>query len=143
MNRAQKGAWFTLGIAILLLAFGIIIFIAMFTSGQRLTWLVKFWSLLILTFMIVSIFFLCRKQSGAEVVDERDNCIRKNAVLVSFISVWFLLLLASIIPSYVVGQYGSIPAILLPIISFGIFLIILLVYSVAILVQYGRGGGDN
>jgi len=134
MNKAQKGAWFTFGLTILLLAFGIIIFIAMFASGTTATGLALFWSLLILTYMIVPIFLLRRKQSRAEVVvDERDNSIRKNAVLASFISVWILLFVASIIPSYVVGQYGSIPVILLPIINFGMFLIILLVYSVAIL----------
>ena len=144
MNKAQKGAWFTLGLAILLLVFGIILFTAMFTSGTTATGLALFWSLLILTYMIVPIFLLRRKQSHSEiVVDERDNCIRKNAVLASFISVWVLLFIASIIPSYVVGQYGSIPVILLPIINFGIFLIILLVYSVAILVQYGWGGKDG
>ncbi|MFB0525032.1 MAG: hypothetical protein ACETVZ_05785 [Phycisphaerae bacterium] len=144
MNKAQKGAWFTLGLSILLFAFGIIIFIAMFTSGTIGTGLVIFWSLLILTFMIVPIFFLRRKQSLAEVVvDERDNSIRKNAVLASFISVWILLFVASIIPSYVVGQYGSIPVILLPIINFGIFLVILLVYSIAILIQYGWRGKEN
>jgi hypothetical protein len=144
MNEAQKGAWFTLGISMLLLAFGIIIFITMFTSGTTGTGLLIFCSLLILTYMIVPIFFLRRKQGRAEVVvDERDNSIRKNAVLASFISIWILLFVASIIPLYVVGQYGSIPVILLPIINFGIFLIILLVYSVAILIQYGWGGKDG
>jgi len=144
MNKAQKGAWFTLGLAILLLVFGIIIFTAMFTSGATATRLALFWFLLILTYMSVPIFLLRRRQSRSEiVVDERDNCIRKNAVLASFISVWVLLFITSIIPSYIVGQYGSIPVILLPIINFGIFLIILLVYSVAILVQYGWGGRKN
>jgi len=92
----------------------------------------------ILFFMGISAVLLRIKQSRAEVdFDERDNSIKKNAVLVSFVSLWVLLFAASIIPGFVAGDAGSIPVCLLPIINFGVFLIVMLVYSVAILVQYG------
>jgi len=143
MNKTQKGAWFTLGIAILLLAFGLIIFTQMFAAGAisaKLIRLVRIWSLVILFFMVVSAVLLRIKQSRAEVdFDERDNSIKKNAVLVSFVSLWVLLFAASIIPGFVAGDGGSIPVCLLPIINFGVFLIVMLVYSVAVLLQYGRG----
>lgn len=140
MNRTQKGAWFTFGVAILLLTFGLIIFTQMFADGAASIALVRIWLLVILFFMGISAVLLRIKQSRAEVdFDERDNSIKKNAVLVSFISLWVLLFTASIIPSFVAGDEGSIPVCLLPIINLGVFLIVMLVYSAAILVQYGWG----
>lgn len=140
MNRTQKGAWFTFGVAILLLTFGLIIFTQMFADGATSITLVRIWSLVILFFMVISVVLLRIKQSRAEVdFDERDNSIKKNAVLVSFVSLWVLLFAASIIPSFLAGDAGSIPVCLLPIINLGVFIIVMLVYSVVILVQYGWG----
>ncbi len=140
MNKTQKGAWFTFGAAILLLTFGLIIFTQMFADGATSITLVRIWLLVILFFMSISAVLLRIKQSRAEVdFDERDNSIKKNAVLVSFISLWVLLFAASIIPSFVAGDAGSIPVCLLPIINLGVFIIVMLVYSTAVLVQYGWG----
>ena len=137
MNKTQKGAWFTFGVAILLLTFGLIIFTQMFAAGATSITLVRIWMLVILFFMGISAVLLRIKQSRAEVdFDERDNSIKKNAVLVSFISLWVLLFAASIIPSFVAGDAGSIPVCLLPIINLGVFLIVMLIYSVSILAQY-------
>ncbi len=137
MNRTQKGAWFTFGVAILLLTFGLIIFTQMFAAGATSIKLVRIWLLVILFFMGISVVLLRIKQSRAEVdFDERDIYIRKNAVLVSFASFCTLLFTASIIPSFVAGDEGFIPVCLLPIINFGVFLIVMLIYSVSILAQY-------
>ena len=139
MNKTQKGAWFTLVLTILFLAFGLIIFTQMFAPGATSTKLIRIWSFVNLFFMAILGVWLRIKQSQAEVdFDERDNSIKKNAVLVSFISLWVLLFAASIIPSFVAGDAGSIPVCLLPIINFGVFLIVMLVYSAVVLVQYGR-----
>jgi uncharacterized membrane-anchored protein len=145
MNKTQKGAWFTLGIGVLLLGFSIFIFAEMLSTGIESTKLIiRLWSLLILFFMGISAVLLRRKQSPSEVdFDERDNLIRRRAVLIGFVSVWILLFLASIIPSFIAGDAGSIPVCVLPIINLGVFLIIMLVYSVAILVQYGKEGKDG
>ena len=139
MNKTQKGAWFTLVITILFLAFGLIIFTRMFAPGATSTKLIRIWSFANLFFMAILVVWLRIKQSRAEVdSDERDELIKKRAVLVSFTSVWILLIAATIIPWFVVGQKGSIPVCLLPIINFGVFLVVMLVYSAVVLVQYGR-----
>jgi uncharacterized membrane-anchored protein len=139
MNRTQKSAWFTFGVSILLLTFGLIIFTQMFAAGATSITLARIWLLVMLFFMGISSVLLRIKQSRAEVdFDERDSSIKKNAVLVSFISLWVLLFAASIIPTFVAGDEGSIPVCLLPIINFGVFLIVMLVYSVAVLAQYGQ-----
>ena len=136
MNRTQKGALFTSGIAILLLVLGVVIIVQTVTSVK----LFRIWLFVILFFMTVSVVWLHIKQSRSEVdFDERDNAIKKNAVMVSFVSLWALLIAASIIPTLIVGDEGAIPVFFLPIINFGVFLIVMVIYSVAILVQYARG----
>jgi hypothetical protein len=146
MNKTQKGAWFTLAVAILLIVFGAIIYAAMFALGSRTagTGLVKVWGSLILAFSAggAAVVHWKRKPSDVD-FDERDNSVRKNAVLVAFVGLWIVLLAASIIPLFIVGDTSSIPVYLLPIINLGVFLIVMLIYSVAVLVQYCRGGKEN
>jgi hypothetical protein len=146
MNRTQKGAWFTLTVAILLLVFGAIIYAAMFALGSRTVEgrLVRVWGWIILVFLAGGAVFVHWKRKHSDVdFDERDNTIRKNAVVVSFISLLALLIAASLIPNLVVGDNGAIPVCFLPIINLGVFLIVMLIYSVAVLVQYGWGGKEN
>lgn len=142
MNKTQKGAVFTLAIAILLVGFAAAVLNTMLAAGDRFagTRLVKFWSWLVVIFIFTGAVYLRKKQSPGEPdSDERDKLIKRKAVLASFVSVWIALAAATIFPMYVVGDEGSIPACMLPIINAGILLIALLVYPIAVLVQYGRG----
>ena len=139
MNKTQKSAWFTLGVAMLLIVFGAIIYTGMFAPGGRTAGLglVKVWSGFILVFCAGGVAFVHWKRKPSNVdFDERDNSVRKNAVLVAFVSLWLLLFAASVIPTFVVGDAGSIQVCLLPIINIGVFVVVMLIYSVAILVQY-------
>jgi len=126
---------------LLLIVFGIYIFAVMFVAGDRMAgtgWL-RFGSLPLTLFLIAGVFFARRKQSPSEPdSDERDNDIKKHAVLASFVSVWVSLFLLNIIPAYIVGETGSIAVSVFPIINTGIVFIAMLVYSTAILIQYGR-----
>jgi hypothetical protein len=142
MNRTQKGAWFTLIVAILLIVFGAIIYAAMFApgSGATGTSLVKVWGWIILVFLAggAALVHFKRKPSDVD-FDERDSAVKKNAVLVAFVGLWIVLFTASIIPEFIAGDEGSIPTCLLPIINLGVFLIVMLIYSVAVLAQYYLG----
>ena len=146
MNRTQKGAWFTLAVAILLLVFGAIIYAAMFAPGSMTagTELVKVWGWIILVFLAggAALVHWKRRPSGVD-FDERDNAVKKNAVLVAFVGLWIVLFAAGIVPSFVAGDEGSIPVCLLPVINIGVFLIVMLIYSVAVLVQYCWGDKEN
>ena len=102
------------------------------------------WSWFILVFLVGGVVFVHWKRKPSNVnFDERDNLVRKNAVLVTFASLWILLFASSIVPSFVAGDEGSIQVCLLPIINIGVFIVVMLIYSVAVLVQYGRGGKDG
>ncbi|MHC4150659.1 MAG: hypothetical protein ACYSSP_00995 [Planctomycetota bacterium] len=108
------------------------------------TWPSELYGILILvSFVALMVFthiFLRKKQSSKEPdSDERDDLIKRRAVLVSFVSVWILLAAATLIPGIILGQTGTISAYILPFINVSIFLIAMMVYSVAILVQYGWG----
>jgi hypothetical protein len=142
MNRTQKGAWFTLGIGSLLILFLAFVLRSMFVPGDRLAGvgLVRGWSWLVLLFTTVSLFFVFRRQSPAEpAADERDRLIKRNAVLAAFISVWILLAVEAVLPPTLVGDCGAIPVAAISIINAAILFMTMLVYSAAVLVQYGRG----
>ena len=141
MNKTQKGSWYAISISLLSLALGIymIVEIAVLRRSPegfgRFFWLPAF-----LLITGIAIFFIRKKQSPVEVdSDERDNLIKKRAVLAAFVSVWIILSAVTIIPRFIVGSDGSVPIWLLPIINIGVFYIVLLVYSVAVLIQYGWG----
>ncbi|MHC4211781.1 MAG: hypothetical protein ACYSWP_00275 [Planctomycetota bacterium] len=139
MNKTQKGAWFSLFSALFcigLLSYGgVRIFV--FKSMPRC--LAVVWTLgIYFVFMVISMFFLSKKQSPVEVeADERDKLIMKRAVLACFISIWVFLAAISVIPRLIVGIDGSIPVWLIPIMNLGVLFAAMLVYSVAVLVQYG------
>ena len=142
MNKTQKIAWFNLVGTLLCFALGIYIVVEVFILRRLPEGFGRFWGLLAFWLVTgIAIIFLRKKQSPAEVdSDERDNFIKRRAVLASFVSVWILLFTSSMIPRFIVGQDGSIPVWMLPIINLGVFLIVMLVYSVVVLVQYGRTG---
>lgn len=150
MNKTQKGALFSLVNFLLLIIFSVHstkIIRAIFSPEgyPNALKIVLSWAFLIFGFMGLSAFLLYRKkQSSAEVEsDERDNLIKKRAVLVCFISVWILLIASYAILWYIVGLDGSIPLCILPLIYLGVFFAAMLVYNVAVLIQYGKGDKDG
>ena len=146
MNKTQKTAIFTLVTSLFCIAVMAYTFISIFIFK---VWppgfYGKYWSLIAyIAIVVASVTFLRKKQSPDEPdFDERDDLIKKRAVLACFVSVWILLAAATIISRLIVGQDGSIPVWTLPFINLGVLIIAMLVYSVAILVQYGRGGKDG
>ncbi len=146
MNKTQKVAWFNLAGALLCIAIIIWVVARLVILKTVPEAFERFWPLAVFcAFMVTSIVLLRRKQSPAEVdSDERDNLIKYRAVIASFVSVWILLAAAATIPRFVVGVKGSIPVWLLAFINLSVLLGALLVYSVAILVQYGwRNKGEK
>lgn len=143
MNKTQKTAWVSLAMTVLLIAFSIRWIIMAFTAtaipkSTLLLWLSLFGAIAALGFILFR-----KKQSPAEVdFDERDKLIKRKAVQISYISLWVLLIAASLVASTIVGDAESIPVSALPLVLFLIFLIVTLVWSVAILVQSGWGSKE-
>lgn len=79
-----------------------------------------------------------KRQSPREVkVDERDKLIDNRAAMAAFVSALIVFLAISGIPRLVLGDDGCIPAWSLPLINFGAFIIVTMIYFAAILIQYG------
>ena len=144
MNKTQKGAWINLASGLVAIASFGYIFVQFFVL-KKPPRLIGIWPLLSAYCVLLGmlIVFMRKKQSQHEVdKDERDTLIEKRAVIAAFVSVWVLLFAATLIPRFIVGLDGSIPVWSLAFINVGILLIVLFVYSVAVLIQYGRGGKD-
>ena len=140
MNTTQKGAWIGLvgvlfSIALIPFAF-LKIYVLRGIPARFVQFLVIGGGIL---YFIWIILFLRQKQSPVEVeADERDKLIMKRAVLACFVSVWVCLTAVSVIPRWFVGIDGLIPAWVITIMNLGVVFVATLIYSVAVLVQYGR-----
>ncbi|MHC4068043.1 MAG: hypothetical protein ACYS18_01765 [Planctomycetota bacterium] len=144
MNRTQKSAWCMLMASLFLIFFGILLFVEIAVLKSFFTFLHRFIALILVCLFVPYLIFLLKKQSPTEVEsDERDRLIMKRAILASFVSVWIMLAGVCIIPRFIVGETGAIPVYVLTFINLGIFMIAMLVYNVAVLVQYGWGGKDE
>ncbi|MHC4437251.1 MAG: hypothetical protein ACYS3S_07825 [Planctomycetota bacterium] len=141
MNKTQKGAWFSLAGTILAFTIGFyLIFRLAIQKKPPERFCAYLFPLTFLLYIVAGIFFLLRKQSPNEPdYDERDNRIKQKAWIAAFISVGPLFLAVSVIPQFFVGLDGTIPVWLLPIVTVSLFYPVMLVYSIAVLVQYGWG----
>jgi len=83
---------------------------------------------------------LFRKKQGQLGFDERDELIHKKAILIAYSVFWVFFTAACMIPWLVLKTGAKIPVVLLPVVLVGGFIIVQLVQSVAILVQYGWSG---
>jgi cobalamin synthase len=141
MTRTQKTAWLNVSGFLASMALFSYLFITIFALKRLPNRAAAVVVLLLFGAQFAWwIFVLRKKQSPAEPeADERDKAIMRNAVLVSFLSTWLLLAVATLLPALILGQAGCLPVFLLPFINFGVFLIAGQIYFVAVLVQYGRG----
>jgi len=141
MNRTQKSGWFGLTISTLLLILFITRLLAVGPASQlsNFLWFSPIFGLAVL----VIIFF--RKKHGQDKVntDERDSYISRKALIAAFSSLAGLLIGACMIPPFIAGPTNSISVCLLPAFLYSLFVVFILAYSVAILVQYGWGGKDG
>ncbi len=141
MNRTQKSALLSLSGFFVNAAFLGYLFIRIFVlrslpqKSDAVVWL--------FAFAVVATWWIAlsrRRQSPAEPeADERDKAITKNAVVAAFISILLLLAATVLVLTLLLGEAGDVPIYVLTFILFGVCLMAGLVYSVAILVQYGRG----
>jgi len=66
-----------------------------------------------------------------------------RAVLGAYSLFWLIFTAACMVPWFIIGPSGSIPVNVLPMMLVAITMILTLVHSVLILVQYGRGKGEK
>ena len=142
MNRAQKIAWFLLTVlsvttVLTLAAFGILYAI----FGTPIAFAAfGFTGLSGLAGLAPLIF---KKDEGAVDFDERDIQINRRSAIAAFGCSFLFTGLACMVPFLILGPTSSIRVCWLPAIFGGTGLTVYIVHSVAILVQYGKGGQSN
>ena len=148
INSTQKSAWIALFGALLgVVGFAYVGSILLFRRMPPRPFghiVVGSVAIAAVSLIALGIFFCVRRQSPAEPeADERDKMIRAKAATISFAASWALLVTVAAVLGLTLGQMGSIPVYLLTVILFVVAEVSTLAYGVAILVQYGRGGGDE
>jgi Ca2+/Na+ antiporter len=141
MNMTQKGAWFGVYLSSLLLAIAVVDLTGILDyKGFPTPWMLVLHTFLAVVFFLLPIIWLNRSRKKSEIVlDERDRSIIKRSLIAAFISVFSLLCIFYVAVLFVSGLKKSITIISLPDIVYGVFIILILTLSIAVLVQYGRG----
>ena len=139
MNRYQKLAWYNLIVIISTLtltsaAIAVEIRMRGFST-------VGFWFIAILVLLKFKPF-LFKKPQGADTVvcDERDGFIAKRANSFAYTTFWIIFFFSTLATHLILGPRSSVPTITLPLIAVGGSLLIQVLRSIAILIQYGKGG---
>jgi len=138
MNKTQKGALY--GVLLSLLLAGIVIFDLIDTIvGWPIKLLVSaVWGGLLL----VPIYFLESKKGPREVaMDERDKRIIKRALLASFILLAGILGVTFVVALFILGLQSTVSITMdeLSAIIYFVLVAFVLVLSLTVLFQYGRG----
>lgn len=144
MNKTQKSAWCSVIITLAFFLLCLFLFIEITILKKMFLFVNLLGATLLFSLGVASVIFIRKKQSPTEVeTDERDKLIQTRAILVSFISVGILIASTCLILRGIVGISGMMTVWEFTLINFFIFYVAVLVYSVAILIQYGWGGKDN
>ena len=139
MNRYQKLAWWN----IIVITFTIIIT----TAAIAIEFHIRGYSTLGIYFIAPLVLlkfnrFLFKKpqRKGSVVSDERDSIIVKRAVSFTYTVFWIVFILSSFLLFVLLGPRSSVPTITLLLVALGGGILMKIVCSAAILVQYGKGG---
>ena len=140
MNRYQKLAWFNLIV--------ITVTIIIMTTAIAIEFHIRGYSEIGLYFIAPLVLlrlkpFLFKKPESRNgvVSDERDSFIVKRAVSFAYTTFWIVFIVSSFAVHIFkgMGPKSSVPTITLPLMAIGGALLMKILCSAAILVQYGRG----
>ncbi len=142
MNRAQKIAWYNLVViaASLTISGATIGILAILYGMPKALGGLGFLGIAGLLGLSPILF---RKKRGQVSFDERDELIQKRAMLIAYTTFWISFVSACMIPWWILETGSSIPVVVLPVMVAGGFIIVQLVQSVTILVQYGWRNKTN
>jgi len=139
MNRVQKTALYNLIVIVASLTFtGAAVGILAIVLGMpRALGGLGFLGILGLVGLSPILF---RRKAGQLGLDERDLLIHARATLVAYSLFWVLFTAACMIPWLVLERGAKIRVVVLPGMLAGGFVIVQLIQSIAILIQYGWAG---
>ncbi len=137
MNRVLKYAWYQLIVTIAATLFATVVLLvaAKYWRGKEFSAVIPF-CLFVFVHLYRVIFPL---KPGEIAFDERDEQIKNRATRISFIIFWYMFILICIIPILAIGN-GSIHVMYLGGVLVFAAVLFRITWSIAVIVQYGRGG---
>jgi membrane protein CcdC involved in cytochrome C biogenesis len=140
MNRVLKYAWYQLIVMLTAMLYaGVLVWImATYWRGKEVS------AVIILgPFALIHLFkvFFPLKAGKIE-FDERDVTIKTGATLLSFTVFWYVFALSCLVPILVIGN-GSIHVMYLGGLLLVAVVLFRITWSIAVIVQYGRGGNGS
>ena len=145
MNRAQKIAWslvITISLGLILSVIAVAILYPKIGMPKALC---GFGLIFFIGGLGGLSVFIFKKDKGKVTSDERDKLIEKNAHLAGFGAVYLYVILLSILPIIIFGpgKFMPIRSDWSPALLIGAGFCQVFAQSIAILLQYGRGGKGN
>ena len=142
MNKYQKAAYFTLilcGLAIVLSISAMLIL--HFAVG--IPWFISTSGFAFISIMGFSPIRPSLFKKDLRGLDERDLLIKHKAMIAAYRSFWPLLVIAVVVPFFIYGYNGTVPVWYLCWMVLGGFFWVFLIYSIAILNEYGWRDNEN
>jgi len=139
MNRVLKYAWYQLIViltatVVTAVTIGVI---AIYWPGKEFSAIIPLGLFALVHFYRV--FFPLK--AGEIAFDERDEKIKNRATNI-FVILWYVFILSCLIPLLVIGN-GSIHVMYLGWLVFFAAVFLRITWSIAVIVQYGRGGNNG
>jgi hypothetical protein len=142
MNKYQKAAYFTLilcGLALLLsISAMLILHFAVGKSWRASTAGFAFIGIIGFSGIRPSLF-----KKDLRGLDERDLLIKYKAMIAAYWSFWPLFVIAAMAPMFIYGPHGVVPVYYLFWMVLGGMYCVFLIYSIAILNEYGWSDKDE
>ena len=141
MNSAQKKAWLNLIIIAVIVVISTIVVMVM--RGHRILDVLGFlgflWILTLPSLVGPPPFVPFRKKSGPVIIDERDLIIQERATLNAFRTFWYGFPIICMFLYWYIGQTGGLISVsALTIMAGGGGIMVSLVQSASLLIQYDR-----
>lgn len=140
MNRVLKYAWYQLIVILVAIVFAAVTLwvIFLYWRGREFSILIPLWPLALVHFYRV--FFPLK--AGEIAFDERDQAIMSRATKISFMSLFYVFAAGCLVPVLVIGN-GTIHVMYLGWLLFAAAILFRIIWSVAVIIQYGRSPSEE
>ena len=144
MNKAQKCAWFSLILTLVMIALHGAAFLMIAMMGYVPRTLNTIGFFVVFGLLGISAVIFRRKQKFSKIeFDERDKFINKRVLVVDYFFIWAALLAGCVIFWRYLGPDGTVRVYALCVLLYGLFLVVMIVHSLTTLILYGSGSGKN
>jgi hypothetical protein len=134
MNRLQKLAWYQLVVLIVWIAAMAITAAVVYYNQLSVEWIII--PLLFGVFIQFDRMFFPLRPGKIE-YDERDAAIKQKALNIAYTTFWLTFVFGSLIAYFILGPMNSMPTGVFVIMILAGAILLRLVWSVAVIIQYG------